>query len=244
MSHKHLVIFDFDNTISEGNTDTVVMDMVTDEAEAAKLWSTEQTRNWTKLVNSFLNHLFENGVTVQEMAAELRKMQLVSGMVELLKFLGENPQKFKVVIMSDANSFYIETLLEEYGLENVVSEIFTNKALLEDNGRVCVIPCHSHDHEECPVNMCKGVLIREFIKRLKNEGEVFSSICYVGDGSNDFCASINLSSDDFVFPRAGFMLDKMIRKSRRTPSMNQVDAEVIVWQSGTEIMEKLKQMIF
>ena len=62
----------------------------------------------------------------------------------------------------------------------------------------------------------------------------YSRICYVGDGGNDYCPALRLSSKDYVFARANYALE------RRLSYSSEVKANVVVWNSGEIILETLK----
>ena len=62
--------------------------------------------------------------------------------------------------MSDANTLFIETVLEHLGIREYFSEINTNPGLVDEQGRLIVSPYHdftksSHGCSRCPPNMCK-----------------------------------------------------------------------------------------
>lgn len=65
-------------------------------------------------------------------------------------------------ILSDANRFFIETILDHHGIKDYFTEIHTNPGYVDENGRVRIFPHHDfttkpHDCENilCPPNMCK-----------------------------------------------------------------------------------------
>ena len=63
-------------------------------------------------------------------------------------------------IVSDANLFFIETILKHLGLEDCFSEINTNPSFVDEEGRLRIFPHHdftssSHGCSLCPPNMCK-----------------------------------------------------------------------------------------
>ena len=67
-----------------------------------------------------------------------------------------------IIILSDANSIFIETILNAYGVHHLVSAIITNPAAWDENGRLRVQRLIKHTDEphnclnDCSVNMCKG----------------------------------------------------------------------------------------
>lgn len=64
-------------------------------------------------------------------------------------------------IVSDANLFFIETILEHLGLRNCFSEINTNPGFVDEQGRLRILPFHDFNKGShgctgpCPPNMCK-----------------------------------------------------------------------------------------
>lgn len=64
-------------------------------------------------------------------------------------------------IVSDANLFYIETILKHHGIMECFSEIYTNPGYVDKEGRLRIRPYHdfhssSHGcNNVCPPNMCK-----------------------------------------------------------------------------------------
>ena len=66
----------------------------------------------------------------------------------------------ELIILSDANSVFIEVILKAYGCEDVFSEVVTNPGWFEGNGRLSVkrwVPAEKpHGCGMCSLNMCKG----------------------------------------------------------------------------------------
>lgn len=64
-------------------------------------------------------------------------------------------------IVSDANLFFIETILKHLGIIECFSEINTNPGYVDDSGRLGILPYHDFQtlphscNNLCPPNMCK-----------------------------------------------------------------------------------------
>jgi pyridoxal phosphate phosphatase PHOSPHO2 len=63
-------------------------------------------------------------------------------------------------IVSDANLFFIETILKHLGLRDYFSEINTNPSFVDEEGKLRIFPYHDfhtspHGCSLCPPNMCK-----------------------------------------------------------------------------------------
>jgi pyridoxal phosphate phosphatase PHOSPHO2 len=63
-------------------------------------------------------------------------------------------------VVSDANTFFIETVLAHHGVLGCFSDISTNPARVDADGRLRISPFHDsasapHGCSLCPENMCK-----------------------------------------------------------------------------------------
>ena len=86
-------------------------------------------------------------------------------------------QKSQVVIASDGFGFYIEPILEKYGLLDQIDYIYRNKTVTGQHNKLVVHTPHSHP--TCSVcGNCKAA----HVVRIKNRG---CPVIYIGDGSND-----------------------------------------------------------
>lgn len=63
--------------------------------------------------------------------------------------------------MSDANLFYIETILQHLGISEYFTEINTNPGFVDDEGKLRILPYVDFVNSPhgcknvCPPNMCK-----------------------------------------------------------------------------------------
>uniref|UniRef100_A0A8C4NIL8 Phosphoethanolamine/phosphocholine phosphatase 1 n=1 Tax=Eptatretus burgeri TaxID=7764 RepID=A0A8C4NIL8_EPTBU len=174
--HKILLAFDFDHTIVDGNSDTWITGCLPDPLPAT-LKQNYIKGQWTNYMRKVLAYLDDSGVTVGKLKARLKEMQLVEGMAELLCWLAKEHNRFDVVLVSDSNSLFIDWILQRAGLQHVFGHIFTNPATIDACGHVLLKPYHSHSCSRCPVNLCKGQVLREkgyslmrWIKEMVSEG--------------------------------------------------------------------------
>lgn len=92
-----------------------------------------------------------------------------------------------------------------------------------------------HEQNWCPLsarNLCKGHVLKEYIAKRGVEGVTFERVNYAGDGSNDLCPSLKLSTRDRVFPRAGFPLAKL---TAARAASKELQAQVFPFTSGEDI---------
>merc|ERR1712127_422836 len=112
-------------------------------------------------------------------------------MKKLFRLLKE--KNYNLIIISDANTIFIEIILKKNGLENIFNlkeDLYTNEAYFDREGCLKILPFNqvynvngeSFDCETkiCTKNICKG----EVFKNLRKKMGHYSSKCdiYVGDG--------------------------------------------------------------
>ncbi|KAF6024941.1 PHOSPHO2 [Bugula neritina] len=109
--------------------------------------------------------------------------------------------------------------------------------ILELKQKLCLFNCCNVSlGKEC-LSSLSGAVIKDHIESMRKAGTLYSTVCYTGDGENDFCPSLRLTENDYVFPRATFPLEQML-KSR----MSEVKAQVVPWKSATVIKQKLQSL--
>lgn len=156
------------------------------------------------------------------------------------------------VIMSDANTVFIDTILKYHDLD-IFDQIYTNPSAFDENELLKLQPFFDSPHgcQRCEVNLCKGTLM----KRVKDK-KSFRRILYIGDGENDYCKekvemyfnvnsfvlgpSLELSTQDVLLPRKNFRLSKMIQKEEHASKLNCAIKE---WNSYDELVEHLQNIL-
>ncbi len=102
--------------------------------------------------------------------------------------------------------------------------------------RIAAYHEHACSMGQCPVNMCKGLIVRHelFNRTTSSNGEAqhheaadrsslyatrtgwpAGPVAYVGDGTGDLCAAHALRGHDTLLVRRGFRLDKFLLRQRR-----------------------------
>ncbi|KAH6818290.1 Pyridoxal phosphate phosphatase-related protein [Perilla frutescens var. frutescens] len=234
MAGKIVIIFDFDRSLIEDDSDRWVL---------TKLGLTQLFRDlrptlpWNSLMDRLLEELHSRGKSVDDIAECLKGMPLHPNVVSVVKFAHALGCDLKVA--SDSNQFYIRTILEHYDIYGCFSEIISNPAVV-DNGRLRIFPYHGeaapHGCNLCPSNLCKGRVIEQIQVSL-SESES-KRLIYIGDGMNDFCPTLKLASGDYVLPRKDFPLLGRILKNTQL-----VKAKVCEWNDSEDLARILGKII-
>jgi len=223
-----LVVFDFDLSLLEyENTDIYVFEQLAPDIHQNMDDIKKQLNlGWTAFMDHLLHELWKKGVTKEDIIQCFRRCPITEPFIESVKLLVENNCNIK--ILSDANTIYIDTILEASNIKNHINEIVTNPAYFSPEGRLRVEPYHPINHHNCancPTNLCKGLVMSSFIQK-----ENFSRRIYIGDGKGDFCPCTKLIENDVILAKKGYPLAQLLKARQK-----EIKAKVIEWQDGHHI---------
>ncbi|KAL6996355.1 3'(2'),5'-bisphosphate nucleotidase [Sarracenia purpurea var. burkii] len=233
-----VVVFDFDKTIIDLDSDNWVVD----ELGATELFNQLlPTLPWNTLMDRMMEELHSRGKTIDDIAEVLKRAPIHPRIVPAIKAARALGCDLRVV--SDANFFFIETILKHLGVIDCFSEINTNSSIVDEEGRLRIFPYHdfhssSHGCNLCPPNMCKGLVMERIKASVAEEGKKKKKFIYLGDGAGDFCPTLKLGEDDYVMPRKNYPVWDLISKNRAL-----VAAEIHEWSDGEELERRLIQLI-
>lgn len=231
-----VVVFDFDKTIVDVDSDNWVID----ELGFTDLFNQLlPTMPWNSLMDRMMNELHSQGKTIEDIVEVLKRIPIHPRIVSAIK--SAHASGCELRILSDANMFFIETILKHLGLRDYFSEINTNPGFV-DEGKLRIFPYHdftqsSHGCSRCPPNMCKGLIIERIQASISKE-EGNKKIIYLGDGIGDYCPSLKLTESDYMMPRKNFPVWDLIC---RNPML--IKAEIHEWTDGKELESVLLQII-
>ncbi|XP_011012806.1 PREDICTED: inorganic pyrophosphatase 2-like [Populus euphratica] len=231
-----VVVFDFDKTIIDVDSDNWVID----ELGFTDLFNQLlHTMPWNSLMDRMMKEIHSHGKTIEDIAEVLRRIPIHPRVISAIK--AAHALGCELRIVSDANMFFIETILNHLGLKDYFSEINTNPGFVDEQERLRISPYHdftqsSHCCSLCPPNMCKGLIIERIQASISKDGS--KKIIYLGDGAGDYCPSLKLTAADYVMPRKNFPVWDLISEN---PLL--VKAEIHEWINGAELERVLLQII-
>lgn len=234
---ESVIIFDFDHTMIECNSDPWVINKLGATETMNKLLKAHVP--WTSVMDETMGELHLQGKSLSDIENSLKSIPLRPEMIGAIKSAHSMGCELRVV--SDANSIFIRTVLEHYDLLQYFTEIHTNPARVDETGRLRISPFHSdtsgpHGCGRCPPNMCKGLIV-ENIKRGFPPGNK-KRIIYLGDGRGDFCPSLKLEIVDHILAREGYPLLYFLRQY-----FDHVKARVHGWKDAKDVEECLGQLL-
>lgn len=237
---KTLMVFDFDHTVVDANSDTWVIRCLPGQTLPDEVKNSYRKGHWTEFMGRVMNHIGDQEVSPDRVRSVMETIPFTDGMIDLLTFISENKSTIDCIVVSDANTMFIDWILHAAGLQAAVDQVFTNPAKFNELGYMEVQCYHSHDCERCPVNLCKRKVLELYLLEQTDRGVEYDRVFYVGDGGNDLCPTSCLRGHDVVMPRKGYTLEKLLAQLKSQEDSASLRARVIAWSSGTEIMEELK----
>lgn len=209
-TRRLLFVFDFDDTLVSGNSDTHVF-KAAPELDLETFHSQLQDFCWQSKMDKVFEQLHKGGYGENELTTHMGKLGMFPGMLTALRKITEC-QDAEMMIMSDANTFNILSVLKKVGLDNAFSHVITNPAHFDEEGRLHIEWYHTHKCERChrSPNLCKGSVLKQILA-----SGSYTRVVYVGDGGNDTCPSMLLSDKDHVVARKFYRLDKNLNEAKK-----------------------------
>ncbi|XP_028332078.1 probable phosphatase phospho1 [Gouania willdenowi] len=242
--HRFLVLFDFDDTIIAESSDNAVQRASPDLQFPLWLTSSYREGYYNEFMQKVLAYMAEQGVSKDSIQAAIEGIPPNRGFLDLFQFLQSHKQYFEMVVVSDANMYFIESWLKHEGVRHLFTKVFTNPASFDDTGRLVLRPFHSHSCARCPSNMCKQVILREYLSLRQKErgGTPFERVFYVGDGANDMCPCLALGPHDTAFSRRNFPMHELLEEMQKSQT-EMFKANMVPWVSGEDIVNCLKKIM-
>ncbi|KAM7253888.1 hypothetical protein ACFE04_031570 [Oxalis oulophora] len=230
-----IAVFDFDKTIIDVDSDNWVIDELGFTDLFNKLLP---TMPWNSVMDKMMMEIHAQGKTIEDISAVLRRIPIHPRIVPAIK--EARALGCELRILSDANTFFIEVILEHLGLRECFSEINTNPGFVDEEGRLRISPyvdfnnCSHGCPNPCPPNMCKGVILERIQASLGAE----KIMIYLGDGLGDYCSSLRLKEKDYLMPRKDFPVWNLICDNTML-----IKAKIEEWADGADLERVLLQII-
>ncbi|KAJ0170082.1 hypothetical protein K1T71_014688 [Dendrolimus kikuchii] len=224
-----LAVFDFDRTIVDEDSDATIINRLREKKPPPE-WEASN-HDWTPYMSEIFEHAYSAGLSPEDILSCIGSMRAVPGAEELIRTLAADG--WDVILLTDANSVFVGHWLKVHGLMDCIKSVITNRAFFR-NGRLYIEPCmHQTGCGRCPTNLCKAAALAQW----QLQKGPYANIIYAGDGRNDFCPATVLPPHATVFPRRGYPLDELIKKTLISPAP-QVKARVVPWDDCYRILQE------
>lgn len=239
---RTLFVFDFDLTLVDDNTDTWIMSICPDLLIHENLRHLrKQFGCWTDLMDHVFS-LISPHTSEEAILEHMRQLRLHEQAMKAIAAV-RDCKNCDAIIISDANTVFIECILAECGVKEAIKEVFSNPAQFEPDGRLTVKRYHSHSCEICShsPNLCKGSVLEDFLRKAATPS--YDKVVFVGDGRGDFCPAISLREQDTVVCREGYPLAKLLsRDASSAQSGKGGGGGALVCQASVHIVDFVKSL--
>ncbi|KAF9351681.1 hypothetical protein BGX26_010360 [Mortierella sp. AD094] len=251
-----LACFDFDWSLIDTDSDRFVIEHLSPVLRKKLDTSPMQ---WTDLQNECLKEFHDQGGSGNVIRDALTKIPLDSHMIQACQLLHENG--WTLAIVSDANTVYIDGILEHYKIRHLFSAIITNPAFWDADDRLHIqrlipvdAPPHGCPTRMCGLNICKGQEVDKLLENFGRRGSLqtgdgdvieartTAKMIYVGDGQNDYCPALRMKrQQDIFFVRRGRSLEKYLTKEGQDPAvLEAIKARTVFWERAGDILKELQ----
>lgn len=166
-SPSHVIIFDFDYSLINVNSDTYVPEKLAPILEEFIKNEIKKGTQWTALMDMVVKKLYhEHHITPDQINTCLASMPYFPEIGDILRYAGQSTVDgtIRTFIVSDANTVYIENFLYGTQLYPYIYKIITNPAYYDTDGCLHIQPYVAKDQVphgcgRCPVNLCKGLVL-------------------------------------------------------------------------------------
>ncbi|KAL1514167.1 hypothetical protein ABEB36_003471 [Hypothenemus hampei] len=246
---KNLAVFDFDYTIIDDNSDTAVMKLVDENKFSPELKELYKSDGWTKFMQEVFKVLHDNSVSESDIASLIANISEVRGLKDLIRKLHDT-MGYDVIIISDSNTYFINLWLKANNLSSKVLKVFSNPAYFNEQGLLMINMFHVQDSCKLSTeNMCKGMIMEDFIKDQSKNSIIYDKILYVGDGQNDLCPILRLNNNKaLACCRKNYKCANLIKKIKEGQLRDndlygkyEIKANIFIWETGYDILEFLIQ---
>ncbi|EJU04051.1 hypothetical protein DACRYDRAFT_105116 [Dacryopinax primogenitus] len=237
---NQLIIYDFDWSLADQDSDRWVLEVLAPHLRR-RMKNLKSDHQWTDLVAQMMRELRSEGGTRVQVEQALREMPFHPAMKRCVRAIKvRSDPSTDLLVLSNANSVYIRTILEHQGLhEGVFEDVITNPAHWDEQDPDLLVVRRRVDPKGeqhkctvgCSANMCKGEELEAFVER---HGKAFDRVVYVGDGSNDFCPILRLREQDLALVRRHRGLEKRIEKEGKSAGLK---CQFIYWTGAWEVEE-------
>ncbi|KAL1021748.1 hypothetical protein UPYG_G00017490 [Umbra pygmaea] len=159
---KTLVVFDFDYTVVDDNSDTWVIKCVPGQCLPDLVKNSYQKGRWTEYMGRVMTYIGDQNISQDTVRSVMETIPFTEGMIELLSYIANN-KNMDSIIISDSNTVFINWILQAAGLQGAINRVFTNPATFDKHGYLEIECYHSHECTQCPVNLCKRKVLTDFL---------------------------------------------------------------------------------
>ncbi|XP_067635703.1 probable phosphatase phospho2 [Eurosta solidaginis] len=237
---RRLLVLDFDETLTSVDTVNLLRDLLPAHRRPKDINLNRD--GWINYANSIFEMLRLAGFSSTELRNLIAAIPPVPSMVEFIKHLYEAcDPKYDIIIISDANTIFINDWIAKHSLTKCIKAIFTNSAFIVSSDGLYVQPFNNNN--KCPLsppNLCKRAILEEYVMKRYGLGIKYERVIFIADGAHDYCPTLGMCKDDIVCVRKGKDLEKKVRCYRKRCKVRPL---LLLWTTGHELLKLLESAL-
>lgn len=231
---KNLIIFDFDQTITNKDSLYSQLPILNNPSETQKIIQMDQELNYIDVFNYFYNQTSSLHIPLSTINSILDSIPLSTGMDTLFKHIRTHKNNYTVLVISSNYTYAIKRVLASHNILDIIDEIYSNDFTINENKNlITVTQKRTHNCKDCNACQCKKEELDLFFKTHNVNRNDFSKVVFIADGGNDVCLTKMLNQNDIVFPRIGFSL---CNKLSNENIKKLVHCQVHPWENAENII--------
>ncbi|KNC53634.1 phosphatase phospho1 [Thecamonas trahens ATCC 50062] len=240
------LIFDFDSSLIDANTDTIVLDRLdAGLRDRQRELVAELGSDWPAVMTTVLGELTCGPDAVLAAMADVPRFRESEDAVRRARDLGMD-----TYIVSNGNTVLIGAVLEDLGLSDAFTAVYATPGTWSDDGKLVVAPYHTDGvactrYHRCPPMMCKARVIESIVA--ERNGVPYDHLAYVGDSVGDFCAltALDASRNHHALVRGDCSLETLLATDASARARVSLPDDCLHrWTSGADVLAVLERHVF
>ena len=236
-NEKICIIFDVDQTLLDKDSDVKQFHLLPENEY--KKFINEEYYSWEEHVNKFYRLMKKYGKTKEDVKNKIFEMCLSPKMEKFLNYLHNNKNKYELFILSAANSFIINCVLECHKLKDYFTFILCNNLNINSNNDLTFTEIGiTKNCKLCYLRGCKSKIFKSYFTDEKLNK--YSKIIFICDGKNDFCLACSLKINSYIFVRKNYRLDEMLKDEENNKKLK--NKNIFKWENGDDLLSFIKNI--
>ena len=238
LEKKSLLLFDFDQTIIDKDSEFDMVENLTPEFYKERNGNLFE-EDWIPFNNLFYTKIKEKGYKWNDVKKYFEQLKFSPHFKELFDYLRKNKDKFDLIIITGNHFVCLETTLKNLGIFDLFKDIICNNSKLDEDNIIKIWSLNKNyekNCKDCQPFLCKALAFHDYMK--KNDMNKYEKIVFICDGGNDVCLTRKLlKENDIVCPRLNYSCYKNLAIEKKY----EIKCKLVPWENGEDIIKILNK---
>ena len=172
-SKQNLLIFDFDGTIIDKDSEDELLKNIFSKDEFDKIIKKLDNLDFFEGFNFYYKRIKELNISLKDMNKILENIELSPKIKQLFDYLRNNKSNYHILLCSSALDYTIKHILKYYGFLDLFDEFICTKGIIEDENseKIINVPKNQFPHncKICSPSLCKSNEIKKYLEKNNNK---------------------------------------------------------------------------